>query len=191
MANPRGVGRPARRAIKSTLTFVSGKVTIAHMPLKLADIVTAARLKRWTAAYALKHPESLWGMPKAGSQGVHRLFNPKQALRLAVFTLVLDHGFDLVGAKKVTTFVEKRIESIETAFRERHHNYKGNRNSPRCLWIYDGSFMSVDCENLRDTPEQWWHLIDGGSPVAPPSRPLTKTEINLSELTRLIGTIGQ
>ena len=54
--------------------------------LKFAEVVKHARLDADRAQYALKHPEYLEKMPIAGSQGLHRTFTWRQAVRLAICT---------------------------------------------------------------------------------------------------------
>jgi hypothetical protein len=60
------------------------------MYYKFGEIIDRVGIDASLAAYALKHPECLPGMPK----GWHRLFSENQAFLLSIYTLLLQNGRD-------------------------------------------------------------------------------------------------
>lgn len=76
--------------------------------LKFAEVVERAGVDAQTAQYALKHPAHLPGMPEAGSQGCHRTFTLRQAMQLAICTLLMKAGVPLRDAGALVRHCEEQ-----------------------------------------------------------------------------------
>lgn len=74
--------------------------------LKLADILSRARLDESTAKYVLRN-DYLADMPRAGKQGRHREFTLDQAIRLSICTELVGWGVPLVNAAKALDYCIK------------------------------------------------------------------------------------
>jgi len=163
------------------LPFGSNKSKITKMEhLKLSDIVERGRLNRWNAAYALKHPDMLFGMPEGGKQGVHRQFDPKQAFRLALFTQLISCGFGLKVSSWVLRFAESRLRQIEIDRRLKAVAEEDRPTGASMLWIDDSRWISVDSADRHK--KQFWVDITTNKNVPEHPAPLRRMSINLSLL---------
>ena len=109
--------------------------------LKIADIVERTSIDRWTAQYVLKHPDALPGMPKAGSQGVHRVFSIEQALRLAICTELVKGGLALEAAGKAVVNCEKRFRDWGKGENRKKQMFKGSINNPWIIEVLDHEYV--------------------------------------------------
>ena len=131
---------------------------------KFSDIVRRAKLDRSTAAYVLKHPENLPGMPEAGSQGLHREFSVRQAVRFAICTHLVMAGVPLKLAGNAALLCDKRRKELGSGrsvrrshSRRRPPPSKAERESyqrepnedPWVLRLEDGHWMRVWREDYR------------------------------------------
>jgi len=167
--------------------------------LKFNDIVTRAELNGSTAAYALKHPEHLAGMPEAGSQGRHREFSVRQAVRLSICVHLVMAGVSLTLAGKAAALCDKRRKELgsgrpvrrgasrraPTPTKEERESYLREPNEdPWILRLQDGHWMRVWRDDYRGGFAGHGEFVDirTGEWESMPGDRFTVFELNLSML---------
>jgi len=165
--------------------------------LKFRDVVVRGGLDAQTAQYVLKQPKLLPGMPKAGSQGRHRVFDPHQAVMLALSTHLVAAGIPLgVGVRVVRHCLDTITHAMPPAVAA-----PGALEENWVLEILDGRYARcalVAIERgkarlppfafLTAVPEESGEFTDiktGKRCLAPPTH-LQRYTLNLSELERRI-----
>ena len=154
------------------------------MALKLRDVVGRGLLDYDKAAYCLKHPQHLTGMPRAGSQGHHRVFSPEQALRLAVFSHVFARGHSMQEAAFVVACCRKQLLKIKERVKHGGRRRPGDKNEDQMLWIVDEKFVGVDRRGLdRQFEAIEWQDIQTQRPATDwPRAPWVVLALNLTGL---------
>ncbi len=157
--------------------------------LKFSKVVKRARLDVSTAQYALKHPEYLKGMPKAGSQGSHREFSLQQAVRLAICTHMTMAGVPLKHAGKIVDFCEHQIRCDQPELFGRRVTYRRIDFSEWAVEVLDATMVRVWSEGLRKyVGDPTWAYLDLDSGrvkrTQGKAEELVRVELNLTELER-------
>lgn len=154
--------------------------------LKFSDIVKRARLHESTAQYTLKqHAGGLPGMPKAGSQGLHRQFSVPQAMRLAIGTHMVMLGIPLRAAVKVVRFCEAQVRAAFVEQFDRPVTYQYGWSGSWGLEVFDGNLVRVVYSDVDETlGERNFYDISKGRVLKGLAIPnwLVRVELNLSEL---------
>jgi len=121
--------------------------------LKFGEIVKRARLDADRTHYILKR---LAGMPKAGSQGVHRIFTLRQALRLAICTHLISAGATLSRANSLVAYCEKRAREVDSQHEisQKGFQYLAPGGLHWFLDILDGRFAKCWRSPLSDMSGQ-------------------------------------
>ncbi|KKN17462.1 hypothetical protein LCGC14_0965700 [marine sediment metagenome] len=159
------------------------------MMMKLRDVVERGLLHYDTAAYCLKHPQYLTGMPRAGSQGHHRVFSPEQAFTLAVFTHVFTRGHSMQEAAFVIAYCRKQLRKTDEHSKRDGRCHREDMNEDRMLWIVDEKFVGVDRRALDMQFEAIeWQDIQTQRPAADwPREPWVVLALNLTGFYRAYG----
>lgn len=136
------------------------------MLLKLNQIIRRGSLRVATAQYALKNPQLLKGMPKAGSQGLHREFTVQQATRLAICCHLVMGGVPLAKAGPFMDVAEKRVRTLLKLKGKEPIDYTVQSDTmPWVLEVLDGKFFRI-WRGDRDTrlihSGQYWAADSDG-----------------------------
>lgn len=164
-------------------------MTPATDHLKFGDIVRRARLDPDRTQYVLKR---LTGMPKAGSQGVHRSFNLRQAMRLAICTLLAGAGVSLKRAGAIASHCEQRVRDSGDEEAQNGLQYSAPGGLHWMLDVLDGRFARCWREHyreLRSTPiriefttRETYFEIESGNVLSQVPEPMTVQRIDLTLL---------
>lgn len=152
------------------------------MELKLKSIIERGRLSPWTAAYVLKNPERLKGMPPGGKQGVHRVFTLEQAFRFAFCTQLVQCGVLLRNAVDVVQHCLKAARA-HTGRRNDLPFEAGKSGDGWFLSIFDHAFAHLEFER-KPVPASGppWFEIESKTMVELARREITLTAIDLTNL---------
>lgn len=158
--------------------------------LKFHDVVRKGRLDHDSAQYILKHPECLAGMPKAGTQGTHRLFARQQAMNLAICTHVMKMGLTLKMAAMVVAFCQKSIRRLKSPTDRQERQYASDFDDPWILTIVEGRYFRLWRNKLAKdshltSEDDFFDVFTKQTEVLGVSG-LTETKLNLTKLESFI-----
>jgi len=165
--------------------------------VKLSDVIERGRLRKFTAQHVLKYAEDALELPRSGSQGVHRLFSPAQAMRLALATRLVAAGVEVNDVPPVIGFCEWQVRRLSRYFKTGGPLYASRLTQPWRLWMIENELVQVHGPCARpDLLDDSKHFsISAGKVVSEYEHPVmircegvpvTRLELNLTVLERLI-----
>lgn len=159
-----------------------------EIELKFRDIVTRTALHAQTAQYVLKHPDALTGMPTAGTQGAHRRFTLKQAVRLATCTHLVSSGVALLRAGEVVDFIERRVRMLSKKTEQGIHLYDSQLKTPWLLKVADSNWFTVwnaDAQHRFAEKADWFAIDEHQTPTVEEAIvAIARVEINLTLIVK-------
>lgn len=155
--------------------------------IRFGRLVETCGLKPKTAQYVLRTPGALNGMPQSGRQGSHREFSLRQAVQLAICTLLVEGGVELTTSARIVRYCENQIKKLNRFSRADGRAYFSNVTDPWLLCVDDRQYCKLWREQIRrgdawaDKDDDYFNVLSGKHEPASPLR-MTRYEINLTQL---------